>query len=887
MNDNIDTCTNIKRGLLLIVLLVLVNALSAQVKVSGLLDSVEYRFSKQASLYPQEKIYVQIDKSFYITGEYIWFRAHLVDAMSNIPDTTSRYIYAELINPLDSVVVRVKVRPQDGAYSGYIPLAEELPEGDYQLQFYTRFMEGLGSEYFFKRALKIGDPLGALYRTEASFEYRDNNKKIDVELRFFALENGESVKPDKIQISDNKGVRTHRQNEDGTVRTSINTPTEKINRVIYVEYDVAGKFHKQFIHIPFPDDFEVSFLPEGGNLPAGVMNCMAFKALNSEGLGEDISGVVVNNNGDTIVDFKSQHRGMGQFLLLFNNTSDKYTAICRNKKGVEKRYELPSADLSCATLRTQQQKDHLYIAVNKSIDVGIDEQFYLIIQSKGVLLYAAEWDNSKELVMLEKDILPSGVIQILLADKELNILSERLFFNVNKINLAKMNFSSDKENYDRRQKINASISLSDIKGEPGIANFSVSITDDNDISPDTCVNILSSLLLTSDLRGYIEAPAYYFSDSSLRVRSDLDLLMMTQGWSRYDIPKVLKGIYDVPKSYLELSQEISGALKGGLLSNKLSAGYPVSLIATQAGLFGTTTTNEHGHFCFRNFEMPDSIKYVVQGQTRKGGKGVELIVNPETFPEAKYSLPFSPLSHHKDFGNFLQKADRQFELVNGVRMIYLKGVEVSAKKTDEKGRSTYSSAMNPRFTEDEIEQMHARSMLQILSRFAGVMVTGNNISIRGGGAPLILLDDIEIDVDLLESIPVESVDEVEIVKDAGAAIFGSRGGNGVIMVSTKEGEGIATLSRSALNIKNISPLGYQRAKDFYSPQYQTVQQRARAVPDMRTTIYWNPSLKTADDGSVDFSFYSSDASSKYSVVIEGVTSKGLLIHSVESIYRTD
>lgn len=875
-------------GLLLISLSISSVFLNAQNNAANPLDSIGYKFLMQSNMYPQEKIYVQIDKPYYITGEDIWFRAHLVDAISNIPDTTSRYIYTELINPVDSVVKRVKIRPQGGAYSGYITLDEDLPEGDYQLRFYTRFMEGLGDNYFFKRVVKVGDPLSALYRTEASFKYEDNNKKVNLELRFIDIRENTPIRPDKIQITDSKGTKTAKLDENNLVKLSLNAPTDKANKAILIEYDYSGKFHKQFIHIPYPDDFEVSFLPEGGLIPLGVRNRIAFKALNSEGLGEDISGVIINEKGDTIIDFTSQHQGMGLFLFQAANTTDKYYAVCRNAKGVEKRYELPSASLNAVALQIQQQRDKVYISVNKSTDIQQDQKLYLVIQSKGVLLNASEWDNAKEFVMLSKDLLPSGVIQILLVDKDMNPISERLIFNINKVNLAKASFATDKENYSKREKVNASLNLSDIAGNPSLANFSISITDDNDIKPDTCVNILSALLMTSELKGYIEAPAYYFSSDKPEMISNLDLLMMTQGWSRYDVSKVLKGNYDRPKSYLELGPEISGVVKGGLLMNKLSPNYPVTLISTQGGIFDSTTTDENGRFRFNRFEMPDSIQYIIQGQTKKGGSRVELILDPETFPQAKYTLPFSPLGDYHTFGNYLGKADQQFVLANGMRMIYLKDIEVTAKAVEKKGKSSYSSPFNPRFTLEEIEGMHATSVYQILSRFAGVMIMGDKISIRGGGTPLILIDGVEVDADYLNAMPVEDIDEVEIIKDGTAAIFGSRGGNGVIMIATKRGDsGASSRSNYVFNIKTITPLGYQVAKEFYSPQYETRQQRDSSTPDLRTTIYWNPSVKTTDGGLSNVSFYTSDASTTYSVVIEGVTSNGLLIHSVEKISRMD
>lgn len=109
---------------------------------AGNLTSVPALFSEQAALYPQEKLYVQTDKPYYIVEEDVWFRAFLADNMSLIPDTTSRYVYGELVSPIDTVVTRVKVRPVNGVYSGYIHLDESL-----RRRLPTSFLHAVHAEY--------------------------------------------------------------------------------------------------------------------------------------------------------------------------------------------------------------------------------------------------------------------------------------------------------------------------------------------------------------------------------------------------------------------------------------------------------------------------------------------------------------------------------------------------------------------------------------------------------------------------------------------------------------------------------------------------------------------------------------------------------------------
>lgn len=857
----------------------------AQVENSALIDSIKNNFRKQSQLFPQEKLYVQVDKPYYITGEDIWFRAHLTDALTLLPDTTSRYIYAELIDPLDSVQVRVKIRPQHGAYNGHIRLDEELPEGEYQLRFYTKFMEGLGDNFFFKRTIRIGDPLSALYRTELSHEYQDNNKKIEVELRFIDIEKGIKIRPDEVRVRNDKGeLKTLKVNEENTVRVSLKNT--KNRNVVYLEYDYSGKFHKQYIAIPNPDDFEVSFLPEGGHIILGESNRVAFKALNSNGVGEDINGVVVNDKGDTLTTMSTQHLGMGTFYLYQKDANEKIYAICRNKNNLEKRFELPQGTSDLPALQINWQKNKLLVAIRNVANLRHQGTFYMVLQTGGIVLNAIEWDMDKEFIIVPKEILPSGVIQIILVDANLNPLSERLIFNVNKRSLTNVLFNTNKTNYKSREKVNVSMAVFDTDSIPQLANFSLSVTDDKDVKLDTCINILSTMLLTSDLKGYVESPAYYFRNESSETLGNLDLLMMTQGWSRYNVEKILKGDFDRPKSYLELGPEISGTVKGGVFLNKKAANYPVRLLAMQHQYFDESVTDEEGCFRFNGFELPDSTQYIIQGNTKKGGSRVLLSVDEELYPSGKYSLPFAYDEGNHIFENYMTKADRRFILDNGMRMIYLKDVEITAKAPSSVGKSKYSSPFNQRITAEQIEKYRDRNIFQLLSRVPGVVVFGRNVTIRAASnPPLILIDDVSFEVDMLDAISIEDVDEVEVVKDAGTVLFGSRGASGVIMITTKRGKINAPAEQ--FNIKSVSPLGYQVTKEFYSPQYETRQQRENDIPDLRSTIYWNPSIITSEEGKANIDFYTSDASTTYSVVIEGITSEGLLIHLVQKIKREE
>ena len=153
--------------------------------------NIENLFSQQLSHFPQEKIHLQTDRGIYMSGETLWFRAHLVDALMLKQANASRYVYVELVNPLGNLVERVKIRPDSlGCFYGHIPLGEDLPEGNYSLRAYTWFMQNIGEEYFPHKLIYISDPVSEAISPEIS--YSTENNDVHAEIHFLS-------KPDNPQ----------------------------------------------------------------------------------------------------------------------------------------------------------------------------------------------------------------------------------------------------------------------------------------------------------------------------------------------------------------------------------------------------------------------------------------------------------------------------------------------------------------------------------------------------------------------------------------------------------------------------------------------------------------------------------------------------------------
>jgi len=202
-------------------------------------------------------------------------------------------------------------------------------------------------------------------------------------------------------------------------------------------------------------------------------------------------------------------------------------------------------------------------------------------------------------------------------------------------------------------------------------------------------------------------------------------------------------------------------------------------------------------------------------------------------------------------------------------------VVVSADAVKKKEETHYYSGMEDnKFTSEQLEKYPGYTVFEMLSMVAGVQVNGQDVTIRGAkGSPLFLIDEIESNnIEDVAYLTTEDIEDISVFKGAGATMFGSRGGNGVVAISLKKG--YIRKAQTPISLISVTPLGYQKPSEFYVPKYNIDSVRLNSQPDLRTTIYWNPKLVADSTGTVHVKFYTADKPDNYSVTLEGITNKG-------------
>jgi TonB-dependent SusC/RagA subfamily outer membrane receptor len=239
---------------------------------------------------------------------------------------------------------------------------------------------------------------------------------------------------------------------------------------------------------------------------------------------------------------------------------------------------------------------------------------------------------------------------------------------------------------------------------------------------------------------------------------------------------------------------------------------------------------------------------------------------------------------------YFQQSRDKYYFEGGMKGVNLDEITVVAEKKKSSSENQYYSGLaDSQLTSKDLERFSGMSFMTALSMVSGVQVMGGQVSIRGSAnSPLFLVDGFTTDrIEDISYLTTNDIAEISVFKGASAAIFGSRGGNGVIAITLKKGDDFTSRMPTPPSLVHFIPLGYQKPAQFYVPKYDVDSIRQSSVPDLRTTIYWNPNLASDSTGIVHIKFFTADKANNYSVVFEGMTNGGDICRFEGIIKRED
>lgn len=505
----------------------------------------------------------------------------------------------------------------------------------------------------------------------------------------------------------------------------------------------------------------------------------------------------------------------------------------------------------------------------------------MIITSRGINYYASSQPLTQTSFsfLLPEDQLPEGINQVTFYDNESKPQTERLVY-IQKNNKIAISLTPDKSQYVPREKVSLNFSAKDQEGIPLVASYSLAVTDNGKAENNTDYNssICSYFLMESDIKGKVNNPVYYFDASNSERFEHLDLLLLTQGWRDF-IWKKIPALDENPAYKAEKGISISGKVKK-LLSEAPKENSSVQLVLmTKNDLkILDETTDANGKFKFENLLFYGKTTMLLNTKNEKGKNSgmfvLDSIYNPAI---ATHFNGTTNESEKKFIDQFRDNIHNKNILFNIPEENQLNDVVIKAKKKEkDNGPSMYGFA-DYTYIPEEKGPHYSNIFMLIQVAIPNVSVSGNSVRFnRYNGPPYILVDGIPTDMDLLNSISTDDVAKIEAIKGPGAAIFGSQGSNGAILIYTKRGDGVGNTKKVFHSI-NQQISGYQKTRYFYSPNYSENKNITNEKPDVRNTLYWNPYVQTNEKGTTEINYYNSDVSSNVKISLEGITSTGIPI----------
>lgn len=644
-------------------------------------------------------------------------------------------------------------------------------------------------------------------------------------------------------------------------------------------------------------NLDMSFLPEGGNLITNAVNNVAFKAIDTKGKGVYVSGMIIDNAGDTVTRFSTTFRGMGKFLLM-PVEGEQYYALIDQEPSLKIKLENTRTD--GITLNARDAGDSFLFGMAVNMRESILPKFYLVASHKGVVLFyrKIEMNEVVHSLKIPKNQFPKGISRISLLDLSLNPLAERLIFvddgkpDILQIKLSKSDFMP-------REEVTIDLDAELSSGDSINSTLSMAVVNRSYLnSGGNSQNIKSYLLLDSDLRGAIEAPASYFvGDETCTSSEKLDLLMLVHGWKSYYWDEVEK----MPQQPIDAWNDAGINIKG--VVKKLLREIPVpdaKVVLGPAGgsfLVMETTTDSAGRFEFKHIYLRDSTQVMINARNKNGGKNNRILLDPAFVKETEINselinqavFPIEP--HRKFFMDSYYRRMKELGYNPQKGSILLSEVEVIEDRIPKEATQLKIYQNADKSFKISPSDFSYNSIFEYLDGLVpGLTVTGEQISIRGGGMPLFMIDGIEVSdfppgsgnlLREIRSLRMSEIDKIDILKSGGnLSAFGSKGANGVIAIYRKTGDYTENKDYYIWGRITEQINGYQRIGQFYSPKY-TPENIDSPLPDFRPTLYWNPEI-TLTEGKGRLSFFTSDELAKYDVIVEGISKNGKICFGTAS-----
>ena len=815
------------------------------------------------SIFPQEKVYLQFDNTSYYSGEVIWFKAFVVNA-STLNRAESKVLYVDLIAPDGVLLKREKLKIVAGQADGSLPL-----------------LDGSTGQARDKRGI-LGYPSG-FYEVRAYTNYMLNFSPDAIFTRVFAVY--ENPKQDGNYYGENPTIRL--TNPDTWEQRPKAEKLDKIN---------------------------CSFYPEGGHLIMGKPCRVAFKVTDDTGFGIDATGTLESAG----ITFSTVHDGMGWFTF---TPRERRNQVRITVDGKSHSFSLPQAEQTGVALTVDQcGTDSIGLKIDCSPNIS-GTTLGMTMTCRGELVEFLSFETGSgpiESVIPMRGI-PEGVCRIKIFDSDGNIYASRsVYHSSQEIRPPVLEFQTNKDRYEPFERVELNFSLKDSRGNPFRDRFCLSVRDVRGQANSLADDLRTSMLLSSDLKGFIENPSWYFDSDAPEREQALDLLMLVQGWERYDWLTMTGQQEFSERHRIERNLTLNGWVlnssgRGVLDGVEVTA----SLVPTDKTLTESYTyvTDSSGYFGFDiGTEFFDKAKFTIAAHAKRKrilGTDARIRFDRSILPPLRAYEP-QELQFHSLSGTVSKSGNKQNEADDGLPMVINVdlGLLLPDVDIDEKRMFidyfTFKAFDVAKDVEVELDQGEYSTDLLGYLLDKGYVVEYNTDSgtiDNINGFPTFMyihdqnnylnvgifespayLDSKDIKSILIYDPPIYRVNTYELAPlwtkktmATPADIMGTdQMYERVYMVDIliKEPHELSTKKELYnINRRTTTVDGYSRQYEFYAPEYPDGP--VLGDVDYRRTLYWNPNVITDDEGKAKVEFYNNSITRHFDISAAGMTASGI------------
>ena len=830
------------------------------------------------SIFPQEKVYLQFDNTSYYTGETIWYKAFVVNA-STLQRAESKVLYVDFISPTGVVLEQQKLKIVGGQADGTIILVDGSTSQAREVRGTMNYPSGF-------------------YEIRAYTNYMLNFNPETIFSRVFAVY--ERPKMEGYYFEESPVIKLH--------KTDLNEPRpepEKLRRI------------------------NCTFYPEGGHLVKGQPNRVAFKVTDDTGLGIDAKGTV----DGTRTKVSTQHDGMGSFTV---TPGDRRISVTLTLDGKNHTFTLPAAEKEGISMSvTQGSKDKLIIELNSTPSLtGKTLGMALTCRGEIVDFCTIETGQGNTRTTRSMDGIPEGVCRINIFDADGTLYASRaLYHHSQALKTPRIEVTPDKKEYAPFERINLKFQLKDGQGNPFRDRFCLSVRDTRGQGNILADDLRTSLLLSSDLKGYIENPSWYFDTNDADRDAALDLLMLVQGWERYDWQTITG-----QKEYRERHRvERSLTLNGWIMNS--NGRKPLKDVEVLAALTPTDksqletytyTTDTSGYFGFDiGVEYYGKARFTIDAHAKRNrliGPSARIVFDRSMLPAIRAYQPqelvFTGLTPASAKGKKRKKeADKYPTIIDIDKGILLPDVDIEEERvlTDYYAFNAYDVVKDVEVELDKGEYStdlygylveKGYSVSHILRRVivSGLMEMMDTLMLCiNGFEPFFYVHDSHNYLHTGRFVSSSADDRLEIdTKDIKSIMIYDRpmwlwdiyqncplymdylnktmqnidferltaDRRLLIDVLIKEPEELSTRDdRFKINKRITTVDGYTSPYAFYAPEYPNGP--IAGDVDYRRTLYWNPNVITDTDGQATVEFYNNSITEHFNVSAAGITPSGI------------